>query len=461
MNRKIQLYTWGAVTLFFFGALLLWSGLRRQVILSINGQTQTLTTRALTVGDALQQAGVDLTAADRLSPAAGALLFNTPRIVLQRAYPLTLRVEPAGQEITLTTAERIPANILAEAGVPLYPGDQLEVNGVTIDPALRLPNRALTLVLRQAVPITVHDGDHSVTFYSSAASLDAALFAAGIRLQSEDQLSLPGAAPLTAGMEVSIQRARLLTIAVDGRELHSVSSAETTGGALAEAGVALQGLDYSQPAENDPLPADGAIRVVRVREAIELEQTPLPYESGYVADANTALDQRSVVTPGEYGVQVARVRVRYEDGVEVARSTEGAWTAKEPVDQVLGYGTQVVTQTVDTPDGQLEYWRAVTVYATSYSPCRSGVERCYYGTSSGLPVQRGVIAVSSAWYGWMVGQRVYIPGYGTAVIADRSGGLSNGWIDLGYTDDQYVPWSQNVTMYFLTPAPETIPWTLP
>ena len=50
----------------------------------------------------------------------------------------------------------------------------------------------------------------------------------------------------------------------------------------------------------------------------------------------------------------------------------------QPVDQVLGYGTQVVTQTVDTPDGQLEYWRAVTVYATSYSPCRSGVERCYY-----------------------------------------------------------------------------------
>jgi len=62
----------------------------------------------------------------------------------------------------------------------------------------------------------------------------------------------------------------------------------------------------------------------------------------------------------------------------------------------------------------------------------------------------------------MRGQRVYIPGYGFGTIADAGGGIPGQyWIDLGYTDDTYVPWHQNVTMYFLTPIPSTIPYTLP
>lgn len=461
MNPKLRVYSWAAFGLIALGAALLWFGLRQQVTLRINGQAQTLTTRALTVGAALSEANITVSATDRLTPAASALLFTTHTIRLQHAYPLTLHVEPAGQELQLTTAERIPANILAAAGIRLYPGDRLEWNGAAIDPGQRLPNAALTLELTQAMPVTLRDGAQEFTFYSAAGSLAEAVFAAGLRLRSVDQLSLPSTTPLSAALQVVLERGSLITIQVDGSALHTVTAAETVGAALAEARVALQGLDYSLPAEDEPLPADGAIRVVRVREVVELAQTPLPFESTYQPDPTTALDQRSVVTAGEYGVEVARVRVRYEDGVETARSAEAAWTAKEPVDQVLGYGTQIVPQTIDTPDGPLEYWRSVTVYATSYSPCRSGVEKCYYGTSSGLPVQRGVIAVGSAWYGWMVGQRVYIPGYGTAVIADRSGALSSGWIDLGYTDAEYVPWSQNVTLYFLTPAPENIPWTLP
>ncbi len=65
-------------------------------------------------------------------------------------------------------------------------------------------------------------------------------------------------------------------------------------------------------------------------------------------------------------------------------------------------------------------------------------------------MQRGVIAVIRSWYYEMKGQAVYIPGYGYATIEDVGGGIpGKDWIDLGYSDTDYQPWHQWVTMYFL------------
>jgi hypothetical protein len=55
----------------------------------------------------------------------------------------------------------------------------------------------------------------------------------------------------------------------------------------------------------------------------------------------------------------------------------------------------------------------------------------------------------------MKGLKVYIPGYGFASVEDVGGGVpwSNNWVDLGYKEKNYVPWSQYVTVYFLWPPP--------
>ena len=158
-----------------------------------------------------------------------------------------------------------------------------------------------------------------------------------------------------------------------------------------------------------------------------------------------------------------RVRLCNQDGVESGRVSEVAWTAKEPQDQIVGLGINPVVRTVSTPDGTIEYWRAVTVYATSYSPCRLGIpDYCNYTTASGLPVSHGIIAVTRAWYSWMAGQQVYVPGYGKAIVADVGGGIPGRyWIDLAYLDETYVSWARYTTLYFLTPVPASIPWVLP
>ncbi len=256
-----------------------------------------------------------------------------------------------------------------------------------------------------------------------------------------------------------------MIITVDGGEVRTRSSAATVGQALAEAGIPLIGLDYAIPPESDPLPDDGRIRVVRVREEVVLTQTSLPYETRSELTPQLELDQQEIIQVGEPGLAVNRARVRYEDGVEVARLVEEETVVRPPRDQITGYGTQVVIRTAVVDGVPIEYWRSLQVYVTSYAPCGGyTVYPCYYYTSSRKPVQIGVVAVVRSWYYLMQGWPIYVPGYGRATIEDVGGGWPPGnhyWVDLGYTDDNYVPWSGWITIYFLTPVPENIPYVLP
>lgn len=443
------------------GSILLAIYFTRPVTLVVDGQALRVRGWTTSVGDALRLAGVAVTPGDRLSHSLSAWIPADGLIYLERSRPVS--IWSGGLPLTFSSAERIPGNLLAGLGLKLYPSDSLHANGRPVDPNLPLPYAGqIYLEYRPAVALDIREGETQRVVYSAADTLGQALWELGAPLQPGDWASLPLDTPLVEALEVSIQRARPLAILVDGRELRAHTSAQTTGEALADAGIALQGLDYSQPAESEPLPADGRIRVVRVREEVVFQQTNVPFESSYAPDPSLELDARSVITPGKYGVKVSRSRVRYADGQEVSRQTEAEWVATEPQDQVLGYGTQAVVKTISTPDGDFEYYRAVPMYATSYSPCQQGLGRCSLSTSSGIPLKKGVVAVTLAWYRMFRGAQVYVPGYGVGIIGDVGGGIPGTyWIDLGYSEEDFVSWAQTVTVYFLTPVPANVAPLLP
>ncbi|MCW5888289.1 MAG: DUF348 domain-containing protein [Anaerolineales bacterium] len=435
----------------------------RQVTILVDGQAEPLTTRALSVGAALAEAGVVLAPADTVQPARWMPLRNGLVIAVERAARIHLFAD--GEWHHTVSSERQVRSLLAEWDVELAAADQLLLAGRPLDPAQPLPTGAtLVLTLRRPVTITLEVDGQTQQFQSAASTLGEALAAQGIALAAADQLQPPAETPLDAALSAQLVRARPLTVQLAG-ESHTVySPAATVGEALAQAGVALQGEDYSVPAEDQPVPADGQIRVVRVQESVQLVQEIVPHETRWQPDDSAELDQQSVVQLGQDGVQAARVRVRYEDGQEVSRQTEAERLLVQPVEQINGYGTKIVIHTAVVDGVTIEYYRAVQVFATSYSPCRSGVpDKCYHGTSLGLPVKRGVIAT---WYNWYIalgGHSVYIPGYGSAVVADVGAyrDRSVPWIDLAYTDDDYVGWAQYVTMYFTTPVPPDVPLVWP
>lgn len=435
--------------------------LTREVTVLADGRAYELATRAVTVSGALKQLGIVLGQNDAVEPFGLAPVRNGLIIAVHRAAQVQIRAD--GQIYSTVSAEKNPAALLAEFDLSLAEGDRLLLAGEPISLDAQLPAApVLALELRRPVAVSVTVDGQTQAFTSSAATLGEALAEAGVEWSEADRLQPAAETPLDAAVTATVVRARPLSIALGDAELQIYSAATIVGEALAEAGIALQGEDYSEPAEDLAVPADGAIRVVRVSESLQLVQEALPHEIEWQPDDTAELDSISVVQLGQDGVQASRVRVRYEDGQEVSRRTEGERILVEPQTQINGYGTKIVVRTTVVDGLTIEYYRAVNVFTTWYSPCNSGVSTCLYGTSSGLPLQKGVIATYLGWYRQLKFATVYIPGYGQGTIGDV-GAYPDGrpWVDLAFSDAEAAagnPWVNSyVTMYFTTPVPAYVP----
>ena len=372
---------------------------------------------------------------------------------------------PSEKIITLQTDERVPSAILSQAGISLNENDSILLNGLPIAPDQPITNPStgsglrspITLQIRRAANVLVITPDGQQALQTAAFTVGEALAAAGITLHAIDRIEPPVNSPIMSPLTINYVPARELTVNMDGKSVKIDSAVETVGEVLAEAGIPLMGLDYSLPSANEALPPDGQIKVVRVSESVQLAQKPIPFESELQASADVPLDQTQILQPGENGLTVQRIRIRYEDGNEVSRLTEDETLVRPPKTRLLGYGTKIEVKTAVVDGVEIEYWRAVQMYATSYSPCRSGTDRCYPGTASGQTLRKGMVGLRYSWYLSMQGQRLYIPGYGFSSVEDVCGGcVGRPWIDLGYSDNDYEQWSSWVTVYFLTPVPANV-----
>ncbi len=385
----------------------------------------------------------------------------------QPAIPPTVTIIDRDQITTLQTDELVPAAILAEAGITLNPNDRILVNGLAVNPQLPITNNPITLQIRRAVSVTISSPQGERQIQTSVFTVGEALDEANYQVQAEDRVDPPINSPISSHpvsnspLTIYYFPSRTITIMADGKTIQTQSSAQTVGEALAEAGIPLLGLDQAIPSEKEALPIDGNIRVVRVSESVILAQKPIPFESELIASAEVPLDQTQILDPGASGLSVQRIRIRYEDGVEVSRVTENETVVRPPEKRVLAYGTKIEIKTASVDGVQIEYYRAVQMYATSYSPCNSGVANCGSTTASGKQLTNGMVALRLSWYYSLQGQRLYIPGYGYGTVEDVCGGcVGKPWIDLGYTDADYKGWSSWVTVYFLTPVPSNILYTL-
>jgi 3D (Asp-Asp-Asp) domain-containing protein len=208
------------------------------------------------------------------------------------------------------------------------------------------------------------------------------------------------------------------------------------------------------------------VRVVRVSESVQMIQKSIPFETETVSSQDVALGTQEIMQPGQEGLAVARTRIRYEDGQEVSREIEEESVVRPPQSRIVNTGTKIVVNTTTVDTETLDYWLAYEMYATIYSPCNSGTGGCSYSTASGLRAGRGVVAVDPDMYAYLQGQRIYVPGYGYAVIGDVGGGYiiedqigvsRYRWIDLGFNDNNIVDMNGWLTVYFLAPAPASIP----
>ncbi len=310
--------------------------------------------------------------------------------------------------------------------------------------------------------ITVQDGGDSYTVRTSARTVGELLTEGDIILGESDAIDPPPETPLFNNMALQITRAIPLTIQVDGQTYAIFSDARTPAEVLANAGIALGDLDIINPAADAVLNAGDTVQVVRVREEAIVAEVEVPYQTVYQPSEDLDLDTKAVISGGVPGIKRQSTRIRYEDGVEVSRVNEGEWIEKEPVNEVIGYGTRITINVIGTPEGPLEYWRVVNMRVTAYTAASSGKSPDHpsYGiTASGRPAGTGIVAVDPNVIPFR--SEVYVPGYGIGYAGDTGGGIKGRWIDLGYDGDELQAWNGYVDVYYLIPVPAEINYLIP
>jgi uncharacterized protein YabE (DUF348 family) len=320
------------------------------------------------------------------------------------------------------------------------------------------------LALRRAHTLTLVQDGGARTLNTTAATVGQVLQEKGIVLYVADQVT-PGLQDrIKEGMTISIQRSAPVQIEVDGRQIRTRTRAQTVAGVLAQEGVALVGQDRVQPDLDAPFRPHSIIRVTRVREEYAVEFESIPYRTRRVPDPEVEIDNLRVAQRGKVGITKRRYRIVYENGAEVSRQLEDAWTAEQPVDRVLAYGTKIVIRTLETPDGPIEYWRKMRVYTTAYTARTAGKSEDHprYGyTRLGQLLRKGIVAVDPEVI--PLKTKMYVPGYGFAKAGDTGGGVKGKFVDLGFGPGEYESWHWWTNIYLLAPAPRPsqIRWILP
>lgn len=464
---------------------LLGSGYRltgRPVTLVVNGQAFPLRTHRLHVAAVLRESGLTLRPEDTIWPAPGDGLAPGDVIRVELARPVT--IEADGQVHHLFTHTRQVPAIIRQADLQLGPDDEVWIDGqrwstgaalpaptagrvaprpggLAAPPAFLRPNlesqrpAPLRILVRRAVPVTLHvqNGPPS-TFYTTRHTVGEALLDQGLVLFLGDRVTPSLGTSLSPGMNIFIERSTPVSITADGRTLQTRTRQATVGEVLAQEGIALMGQDYVLPGLDSPIDGQTSIAIVRVAEALEIEEEITPFESQWVPDPELELDVTVLRQAGSVGSDRRRYRVHYEDGQELWRVLEDEWQASEPATKIVAYGTKIVPRTVQTEEGELPYWRKIRMLATTYSAATSGKtpDHPRYGiTRSGLPAGYGIVAVDPTVI--PLGTRLYVPGYGVALAGDTGGAIIGKHIDLGFDEDQPPLWYYWTEVYILGDPP--------
>lgn len=428
-----------------------------------DGELVMVSGRYQTVGDVLAAANITTRPEDQIDPAVDDTAVPATAIVIQRARPITVHTT-AGKQTYWTLAPTLGA-FLAEAGLTIGRTDQAAADGrsLSFDQLAQIPLPSL-LEIGGFHTVTIVNGNGRQTLRTAAQTVGAALAEAGVTVYAADGVEPPLGSWITPNMTIEVQPSFPVTIQADGGVIQTRTHYTNPLDIVAEAGIGLVGFDYTIPGPETAVTPNTTIQVIRVTEDFRIEDQPIAYTTVWQAMPDMDLDTQAVVSPGVPGLTRNRVRVRYENGVEVSQEVDGQWVAREPVNEVIGYGTKINIGVVQTEQGPREYWRVVRMRVTSYTAASSGKspgEPGYGITASGLPAGKGVVAIDRNVVPFR--SQVFVPGYGVAIAGDTGGGVRGRWIDLGWDKDNYESWTGFVDVYYLTPVPpaEDINYILP
>ena len=182
MRRSLQLSLFAMVVVGLLGGTLAYFVAQKSVTLTVDGQLRTVGTYAATVGEVLEEEGLEPAAHDVVLPSTEQAVADGDAVVLNRARPLELTVDGVSREVYVTALSVDEA--LAQLG--------LRDDGLVLSASRseRLPLQGMQLTITTPKEIVlVSDGQERVVRTTAATAGDL-LAEQGIALGETDRTSL-------------------------------------------------------------------------------------------------------------------------------------------------------------------------------------------------------------------------------------------------------------------------------
>lgn len=251
-------------------------------------------------------------------------------------------------------------------------------------------------------------------------------------------------AKIVAGMEIHIFETQTLNVYVDQREEKIAMPIVNIGYLLQREGIILE--------EHDKLESNVFIddelkyvNVIRVKTETVEREVEVSFNTALQPSHDLFRGERNILNAGENGLKKEVIQITYENNVPVKEEVLDEEIIKQPINQIVEFGTKERIQNVSRYGGLAETQRVekeMVVESTAYTHTGNT-------TYTGIWPYEGIVAVDPKVI--PLGTKMYVEGYGYATAADTGGLIKGNIIDVFMdTHGKAVKWGRKqVKIYIL------------
>jgi uncharacterized protein YabE (DUF348 family) len=156
----------------------------------------------------------------------------------------------------------------------------------------------------------------------------------------ENDLIFPSKdAQIYSGSMITIEKAKNITIAADGKNIKSNIYGKDVASALWENRISLGEDDFAKPALNYPLQDGDKVEVIRVDISEQIVKKDIPFKTKENEDDKLSWRTKKVTQKGEKGINEITYKVVSHNGKEISRKIISQNQTKDPVTEIVTQGT--------------------------------------------------------------------------------------------------------------------------
>ena len=245
-----------------------------------------------------------------------------------------------GQQQVIATDAVTVGEALDRAGVTINQHDAVEPGTDT-----KLVAQSYDVNVYRARPVTVVDGSQRYRIMSPYQSAKEIAEAAGLQVYPEDVLTISRIDDFVgqggAGLMLTIQRSTPLHMVLYGQPVDMRTQAATVADLLKEKGVKLATQDGVSPNPSMPVTAGMTVDVYRNGEQTVSAEQDVDFTTKQVQDADQPVGYKQVQTPGVKGKKIVTYQLQLKNGIEVSRTEIQSVVTVQPQQEVDVVGTKL------------------------------------------------------------------------------------------------------------------------